>query len=500
MTSKPRISVIIPAYNEEDSIASCIGSLQSQDYTGDFEIIVVDNASTDKTTEVAMSAGVRVIHEPKKGYVNALKCGFETATGDIIASTDADSMVPPNWLSTIADSISKEGVVAVTGVFSFYDGPFWLKVIGSVFGKLNWQLAGANMAVWASAYRKVGGFSSAVNMGADKELGIRLSRIGKVVIDRKHMVVATSSRRFQAEFFKTLWVYYGNDISLILFRKPAFFNFDDIRLQTRASYVRRPIFQFSALILLFASFLWFAEQTNNQMFGSVFARGSKIHHVIALTFDDGPGPQTLQVLDILDKFGIKATFFMIGKNVDNYPEVAREIARRGHEIGNHTYDHPLLTAIETPQKIKREVESGAAAIEKATGKCPRLFRPPCGWRSPWMMKCVHDLGYSVVTWDVDPNDWKHPLPQVIVKGILHNVHAGSVVLLHDGLRTFANPDISSTVTALPVIINSLQEKGFEFVTVSDLRKMQSGISSNIATLSNSPKPQENQIDLSRKSF
>ena len=473
MMQLPRISVVIPAYNEEDSIASCIDSLLSQDYQGGFEVIVVDNGSTDGTARVAVAKGVRVVHEPRKGYVNALKCGFETATGAVIASTDADSMVPSGWLSTIAGALSKDNVVAVTGVFTFYDGPLWLKVIGSVFGKLNWQLAGANMAVWAWAYRKVGGFSSTVNMGADKELGIRLCAIGNVTIDRRRMVVATSSRRFQAGFFKTLWIYYGNDISLILFRKPAFFNFDDIRLKTRRSYVRRPVFQFSALILLFASFLWFAERTNNQMFGTVFAHGSKARHVVALTFDDGPGPQTLQVLDVLDKYGIKATFFLIGKNVDKHPEIAREIARRGHEIGNHTYHHPLLTAIETPQQIRHEVELGATSIEKATGSCPRLFRPPCGWRSPWMMRSLQDLGYSVVTWDVDPNDWRHPGPKVIEKYVLHGVHAGSIVLLHDGLRTFENPDISSTVTALPVVISELQSRGFEFATVSELRKMQS---------------------------
>jgi peptidoglycan-N-acetylglucosamine deacetylase len=485
MINKPRISVVIPAYNEEESISSCIKSLQSQDYEGYFEIIVVDNASSDKTKDIAESTGVRVVHEHRKGYVHALKCGFEAATGEIIASTDADSMVPRDWLSRIVASISKENVVAVTGVFSFYDGPVWLKLVGSVFGRLNWQLAGANMAIWAWAYHKIGGFTSAVNMGADKDLGLRLSRIGKVQIDRSHMIVTTSSRRFQSGFFKTLWLYYGNDLSLIFFHKPAFFNFDDIRLRSRTSYVRSPVFQFSALILLFASFLWFAERTNNQMFGSVFAHGSKTRHVVALTFDDGPGPQTLQVLDILDKYGIKATFFMIGKNVDKYPEVAREIARRGHEIGNHTYSHPLLTAIETPQKIKREVESGAASIEKATGRCPHLFRPPCGWRSPWMMKCVHDLGYSVVTWDVDPNDWKHPVSLVIEKSVSRSVHAGSVVLLHDGLRTFDNPNISSTIAALPVIIHDLQARGFEFSTVSDLREMPSDILTNVSSTAGS---------------
>jgi peptidoglycan/xylan/chitin deacetylase (PgdA/CDA1 family) len=464
----PFISVIVPAFNEEGNISSCIDALQSQKYGGDYEIIVVDNASSDNTPIIASSKGVRVVSEPAKGYSRALIRGFAAARGDIFASTDADSLVPSNWLTKIVDHLSKENNVAVTGVFSFYDGPLPLRLLGGLFGKLNWQLAGANMAVWAWAYRKAGGFSLAINMGADKELGLRLSRIGKVVIDRG-LVVATSARRFEAEFVKTLWTYFGNDLCLILFRKPAFFNFDDIRLPSNGSLVRRPVFQLSALLLLFTSFLWYSEGTNNQLFGSVFAHGPKTKRAVALTFDDGPGPQTQALLDTLDNYHVKATFFMIGENVDRYADIAREIARRGHEIGNHTYSHPLYNAIETPQQISSEVTKGALSIERAIGRRPNLFRPPCGWRSPWMMKTVHQLGYSVVTWSVDPNDWKHPPAAIIEKNVVKSVRPGSIVLLHDGLRTTDKPDISATVSAVAVIIRELKAKGFEFTTVSALK-------------------------------
>jgi peptidoglycan/xylan/chitin deacetylase (PgdA/CDA1 family) len=479
MEESPLVSIVIPAYNEEETIASCIDALKAQDYSGKYEIIVVDNASSDNTSAVAGAKGVRVVSEPQKGYVRALMRGFSIANGSIIACTDADSLVPRNWLSRIAKTLSRPNVVAITGVFSFSDGPCWIRLIGSVFGKLNWQLAGANMAVWAWAYRKAGGFSTAVNMGADKELGLRLNSVGKVVIDRR-LTVATSSRRFEVEFFKTLWTYFGNDLWLILFHKPAFFNFDDIRVPSRMAYVRGPLFQLASLILLFASFLWYAERTDNNLFGSVFAHGPKTRPVVALTFDDGPGPKTMQILDTLDKYGVKATFFVIGKNVDRRPAVAREIVRRGHEIGNHTYSHPLLTAIATPHQIASEVVEGAVSIEKATGRCPRLFRPPCGWRSPWLMKSVRDLGYSVVTWDVDPNDWKHPAALVIENGVLHRVHSGSIILLHDGLRTFESPDISSTLKALPVLIRELRSRGFEFATISELRGAQGSLLATVA--------------------
>jgi peptidoglycan/xylan/chitin deacetylase (PgdA/CDA1 family) len=480
----PFVSVIVPAYNEESNISSCIDALQSLEYGGDYEIIVVDNASSDNTSSIASSKGVRVVSEPVKGYSHALIRGFASARGDIFACTDADSLVPTNWLTKIVDHLSKEDNVAVTGVFSFYDGTFLLRLLGGLFGRLNWQLAGANMAVWAWAYRKIGGFSAVVNMGADKELGLRLSRLGKVVIDRR-LVVATSARRFEAEFVKTLWTYFGNDLWLILFRKPAFFNFDDIRFPAHGSLVRRPLFQFSMLLLLFASFIWYSEGTNNQLFGSVLAHGSKTHQAVALTFDDGPGPQTLALLDTLDNYHVKATFFMIGENVDRYTAVAREIARRGHVIGNHTYSHPLYTAIETPEQISNEVTKGALSIERAIGRKPNLFRPPCGWRSPWMMKTVHQLGYSVVTWSVDPNDWKHPLATVIENDVMKNVRPGSIVLLHDGLRTTDKPDISATISAVAVIIRELRAKGFEFTTVSALQDAGGGVYANVGGRSGS---------------
>jgi peptidoglycan/xylan/chitin deacetylase (PgdA/CDA1 family) len=468
MRRQPSVTVIIPAYNEESAIGACIDALLKQDYKGSCEIIVVDNASSDETAAIAKARNVRVVYEGSKGYVQALMAGFGAASGAIIASTDADTLVPPDWLSRMVMRLNGKGVVAITGVFRFFDGPLWLRAIGAIFGRLNWQLAGANMAVWAWAYKKAGGFSRQVNMGADKELGLRLATFDRVVIDRG-LVVATSSRRFESFFFKTIWTYFGNDLWLILFRKPAFFNFDDIRISRRVTIIQRPVLQFSALLLLFASFIWYAERTDNQMFGSVFAHGSKTEAMVALTFDDGPSPQTVQVLDTLDAYGVKATFFVIGKNVERHPEMVREILRRGHEIGNHTYTHRLLTALETQRTISDEIAKGSEAIEKATGQCPQLFRPPCGWRSPWMMKAVKELGYPTVTWDVDPSDWKRPSPRAIEESVCRHVHAGSVVLLHDGLQTFTDPGMDSTVMALPGLIKKLREKGFNLVTVSQLR-------------------------------
>jgi glycosyltransferase involved in cell wall biosynthesis len=184
MIKKPFISIVVPAFNEEDMITDCLLSLHQQHYDGDYEIIVVNNASTDGTPAIAESMGAKVVTEWKKGYVHALRAGFSEASGDIIACTDADTRVFSNWLSRIAELLQKPGTIACSGTFRFYDGPAWLRFIGKVFGRFNYHLAGANMAVWRKAYLASGGFNANVNMGADVELGQRLKKQGTLVIDR----------------------------------------------------------------------------------------------------------------------------------------------------------------------------------------------------------------------------------------------------------------------------------------------------------------------------
>ncbi|MBN1575306.1 MAG: glycosyltransferase, partial [Chitinispirillaceae bacterium] len=191
----PFVSVVVPAHNEERFLPACLAALSGQDYRGDYEIIVVDNASTDATSGIARRYGCGVLSEPVKGYNRAVKKGFEAAEGEIIACTDADTIVGVEWLSKLVSTLSRRGVVACGGLFTFHDGPFWLKLTALFFGKFNYHISGANMAVWRHAYHRSGGFSLDVNLGADVEIGKRLKRIGDVVIDRS-LVVATSSRRF----------------------------------------------------------------------------------------------------------------------------------------------------------------------------------------------------------------------------------------------------------------------------------------------------------------
>lgn len=468
--SKPFVSIVVPVHNEAYLLAECLAALHQQDYDGPYEIIVVNNTCTDRSPEIARSMGARVVDEPHKGYVHALRAGFAAAQGEIIACTDADTRMPPSWLSRLVATLTEQpDVVATSGVFTFHDGSAWLRMVGGVFGRLNWHLAGGNMAVWRWAYEAVGGFDPTVNLGADTELGLRLRHIGRVVIDRS-VVANTSSRRFQVAFWQTLWLYFVNDLWLLLFGRPCFYAFPDIRIVPRPPLSRR-LSGAGAMIVALGVFLFLAESPGAQAFGQVFAAGQVDRPVIALTFDDGPSPDTVQVLDILARYHVKATFFVVGENVERNPDLARRIVAEGHIIGNHSYSHPLWAAIETPRQMARELNRAAKAIETATGISPILFRPPHGWRSPWMVGLAHREGYVVVTWSVSPNDWQRPSSQVIAKRVLQQAHPGAIILLHDGLETRSDPSMQNTVTALPVIIETLQARGYRFVTVPELIEM-----------------------------
>ena len=471
MALKPFISVVIPAFNEEDLLRDCICSLLAQEYDGRFEIIVVDNASTDATATIARAMGVRVVSELKKGYVHAVKAGFSAAAGDIIACTDADTRVPPTWLSRITEVLSCAAIVGCSGTFRFYDGPVWLRFLGEVFGRWNYHLAGANMAVWRRAYVASGGFNVNVNLGADVELGQRLKRQGKVVLDAA-LRVSTSGRRFQFAFFQTLWLYYLNDLWLLLLKRPLFYNFPAIRIprERNISHVNWPLLaRVCGAFGILWCFLWVTENTNNQLFGTVLAHGQRHEALVALTFDDGPSRYTPQILDTLARYNVKATFFVIGKNVDRYPATARRIVCDGHVLGNHTYSHPFLAPMEPPAQIKKQIDLAADAIKRAAGVSPVLFRPPHGWRSPWMARELKKDNYTVVTWTVSPDDWQSSVTSAtVVKRVLSRTHSGAIILLHDGLETKDTFRKDATIDALPLIINELKNRGYCFVTVPEL--------------------------------
>lgn len=178
---------------------------------------------------------------------------------------------------------------------------------------------------------------------------------------------------------------------------------------------------------------------------------------VALTFDDGPHPKnTLKILDLLDKYDAKATFFMLGNRVDFYPDIVKKVADQGHELGNHTWNHKDLTAISKEEGIQ-EVERTNVAIRNAAGRDSTVFRPPYGA----MNKQVNGaISSPAVLWSIDTLDWKSHNPDEILKIVQQNVKDGSIILMHDIHKT--------TVEAVEPILKYLKKEGYECVTVSEL--------------------------------
>ncbi len=191
--------------------------------------------------------------------------------------------------------------------------------------------------------------------------------------------------------------------------------------------------------------------------------------LVALTFDDGPSIRyTPQILDILAKDSIKATFFVIGKNVQKRPEILKRIVSQGHQIGNHTWSHPTLLPFASHKEIKLQLLKTESIVDSLTSIKTHVFRPPHGWESRRMVKCIVHLGYTIVNWTIDPNDWKHPSPRIITKRISSKMHACEIVLLHDGLNMHQDPMQENTIVALPFIIAAFKDKGYRFVTIDEL--------------------------------
>jgi peptidoglycan-N-acetylglucosamine deacetylase len=185
---------------------------------------------------------------------------------------------------------------------------------------------------------------------------------------------------------------------------------------------------------------------------------------IAMTFDDGPSEKlTPKLLDLLAAHHIKATFFVIGQNASDHPEILQRAVREGHEIGNHSWSHPNFGKM-SDESVRRELKKTDDAIVAATGVHPTLMRPPYGSITAHEKHWIHDdFGYRIILWDVDPLDWRRPGPKVVTNRIVKETRNGSIVLSHD-----IHP---GTIEAMPETLHELEAKGFKFVTVSELISM-----------------------------
>ncbi|MDB9493719.1 polysaccharide deacetylase family protein [Spirulina major CS-329] len=187
--------------------------------------------------------------------------------------------------------------------------------------------------------------------------------------------------------------------------------------------------------------------------------------VIALTFDDGPSEKyTNDILYILEQHGVKATFFLLGRNVQNFPARAKQVHLKGHAVANHSWSHPY--AKQSPASSASQIDNTDVWIERATGVKPKFFRPPGGYLHTGLAEYAAQKGQVVAMWSADSKDYYASAPSM-VKRILKEATPGGIVLLHDG-----GGDRTQTVIALPTIIKNLQQQGYEFVTLPELLTMQ----------------------------
>ena len=207
-----------------------------------------------------------------------------------------------------------------------------------------------------------------------------------------------------------------------------------------------------------------------QWYGRTFigvARGTK---QIALTYDDGPNdPHTLHLLDVLARQNVRATFFLIGRYVQQRPEIARRIAASGHVVGNHTFTHPVLT-FKSAAEIRQEISGCRAALQDTIGEHSDLFRPPFGGRRPAVLRIARELGLEPVMWNLTGYDWNAPPAAVIEQKVAKRIRGGDVILLHDGGHKFMGADRAQTVLVTDRLIQRYKAEGYEFVTIPQMMK------------------------------
>ncbi len=191
---------------------------------------------------------------------------------------------------------------------------------------------------------------------------------------------------------------------------------------------------------------------------TVSAAPTKLH-TVAMTFDDGPHPVlTPKLLDILKARRIRATFYVIGRNVLRYPDIVKRMVDEGHELGNHTWTHPFLSRLGNAG-VLRELDRTSDAVYKTVQRIPVTMRPPYGALTERQQRMVHDeRAMPTILWSVDPQDWRRPGASVVANRIVRRSHNGAIILAHD--------IHAPTIRAMPPALDGLLDQGYQFATVS----------------------------------
>jgi peptidoglycan/xylan/chitin deacetylase (PgdA/CDA1 family) len=237
---------------------------------------------------------------------------------------------------------------------------------------------------------------------------------------------------------------------------------------TRVSATRTSVAVFvAATLVMLSCTLWIgANSASAGWFGSLVSHGPRNRPEVALTFDDGPNATTtLAVRDILDQYGVKATFFEVGKAIRSRPDISRALLRDGELLANHSYHHDSTRWLD-PRYL--ELSRTQQVFARDVRVCPTFFRPPHGQHTPFMARIVEDHDMTMVTWDVSAGDWATNDAPLVARRILAGVRPGSIILLHDGLDGRVDVDRTVLVRALPMILQGLRRRGLQPVRLDVL--------------------------------
>src|SRR6266550_5723930 len=227
-----------------------------------------------------------------------------------------------------------------------------------------------------------------------------------------------------------------------------------------------PIIVTGSLAMAAASMYYATYAVRSQFLGRTYWRGRRDTNEVALTFDDGPSPRTAGILDVLAEHRVNATFFMVGRAVESFPDIAQRVFAEGHEVGKHSYSHPLYL-FQRGSQTRNQLQRAQDVIAETVGVRPMLARPPFGVRTPAYFGATRALGLRTVQWDVAGFDWKDRSGKRIAHDVLVKVRAGSIILLHDG-DSEGKQDRRQTVVALPLIIQGLRARGLRIAPLSQL--------------------------------
>jgi peptidoglycan-N-acetylglucosamine deacetylase len=207
---------------------------------------------------------------------------------------------------------------------------------------------------------------------------------------------------------------------------------------------------------------------SGQWFGRTFTGLGPGSKQLALTFDDGPNdPYTQRLLQVLARHEVHATFFLIGRYVQQRPDIVRELLKAGHVVGNHTFTHPLLI-FKSAQELRSEFDRCGRALTDAVGEHSNLFRPPFGGRRPGVLRIARQMGLEPTMWNVTGYDWSASSAEHIERKVTSRVRGGNVILLHDGGHRDFGADRSFTVTATDRLIARYKSEGYKFVTIPEM--------------------------------